>query len=155
MAGAEVVVAHDERRRLRERKAHGRKWCGHNMAKHIAGEAQAQLPRRVRSPRSSSTLLPPVVPLLRSSSHTRIFDMGVASSCCDSCCGWLFFSNLDSFSHLAPILTTPCSPLAEVIIRAVVVGERAGGCGRSSSVPREYVFHVLDGGAPILCVRFN
>lgn len=23
----------------RERKAHGRKWCGHNMAKHIAGKA--------------------------------------------------------------------------------------------------------------------
>ena len=111
---------------------------------------------RSRSSFSTTTLPPPPgapsPPLVLS--HTDL---------CHGCCLQLlrvllwvavFFSNIDSFPHFALIITTPCSPLTELIVRAVVVGERAGGCRRPSSVPREYVT-LLDDGAPALYVKFN
>ena len=42
------------------------------------------------------------------------------------------------------------SPLPEVNIRTVVVGERAGGRGRSPPVPGKYVVRALNRGTPAL-----
>ena len=89
----------DQEEAQRERKAHGPKWRGHNMAKHIAWEDCCS--RRVQGLVFIlyNVPLPHLVDIpLRSSFRTRILNMGVVSSCCESCCEWLFFSNFNGFS---------------------------------------------------------
>ena len=97
------------------------------MAKHIAGVAQFAFV--LQGSLLISVQLPFLSPGGPSSPLVLVitdFVMGVVSSCCESCCMWLFSCGF-TIRRLAPILTTPFSPLAEVDVRAVVVGERAGG----------------------------